>query len=94
MCLFMISALVLFLIVGGAVLALGKKAKCVRMSEMWKLCFGLILFGVGRGMSTADVSLRFPKSGMLTGGSILIVWFVVSLWMQWRKRTAEHASSI
>jgi heme A synthase len=90
MFLFMISALVLFLLVGGAVLALGKKAKGVRVSEMWKLFFGLILIGVSRGMSTADVSLRFPKIGMLTGGSVLIVWFVVSIWIQGRKRTAEQ----
>ena len=90
MYLFMISALVLFLVVGGAVLALGKKATSVRVSELWKLFFGLILISASSGMTTADASLRLPKLGMLAVGTILIVWFVAAILKQWRSRTAEQ----
>jgi len=87
---FMIAALVLFLIIGGAVVALGKKAKSVRVSELWKLFFGLILVSASRDMSTTDATLKIPKIGMLVVGSILIVWFVVVILKQWRNRTAEQ----
>ena len=90
MYLFAIAALVLFLIIGGAVVALGKKAKSVRVSELWKLFFGLILVSASSGMSTADATLKIPKIGMLAVGSILIVWFVVAILKQWRNRTAEQ----
>ena len=90
MYLFMIAALVLFLIIGGAVVILGKKAKSVRVSELWKLFFGLILISASSGMSTGDASLKIPKLGMLTVGSILIVWFVAAILKQWRNRTAEQ----
>ncbi|MEI6788555.1 MAG: hypothetical protein WCL49_08765 [bacterium] len=92
MYLFMISMLVVFLIIGAGVLVLGKRAKSVRVSEIWKLFFGLILVGVGKGMSDTDVSLRIPKLGFLLVGGILVVWFVVALIRQWRKRTAEQTS--
>jgi heme A synthase len=90
MYLFMIAALVLFLIVAGAVVALGKKAKSVRVSEVWKLFFGLILISASSGMSTADASLKIPKIGMLTVGSILILWFILAVCRQWGRRTAEQ----
>lgn len=90
MYLFAIAALVLFLIIGGAVVALGKKAKSVRVSELWKLFFGLILIGASSGMTTADASLRLPKLGMLAVGTILIIWFVAAILKQWRNRTAEQ----
>jgi heme A synthase len=90
MYLFMIAELVLFVIIGGAVVALGKKAKSVRVSELWKLFFGLILISASSGMSTADATLKVPKIGMLTVGSILILWFIVAVWRQWKQRTAEQ----
>ena len=90
MYLFLISALVLFLVVGGAVLALGKKAKSVRVSELWKLFFGFILITASRGITTADASLRLPKFGMLAVGTILIVWFIAAILKQWRIRTAKQ----
>jgi heme A synthase len=90
MYLFMIAELVLFVIIGGTVVALGKKAKSVRVSELWKLFFGLILISASSGMSTADATLKVPKIGMLTVGSILILWFIVAVWRQWKQRTAEQ----
>ncbi len=90
MYLFLIAALILFLIIGGAVVALGKKSKSVRVSELWKLLFGLVLISASSGMSTADASVKIPKIGMLAVGTILIAWFVVAIWKQSRRRTAEQ----
>ena len=79
MYLFMLSMLALFLIVGAGVLVFGKKAKTVRVGEVWKLFFALILIGTSRGMSGSDPLLLISKMGMLVFGCTLLGWFVGSL---------------
>jgi len=74
----MFIALVLLVIVGGAVLVFRNKTWSVHVSELWKLFFGIILISFSDGMSPDDVSLNLPKIGMLAVGSVLVVWFVVA----------------
>ena len=72
---------ILFFIVGMMVLALGKKAKSVRVSELWKLFLGLILISLGFEGVFLNQPLIFKlwKIGILTFGITLVVWFAVSI---------------